>query len=159
MQNSPHDDFSHKEAKFHPHEHVQRKQYQYLYVRVVKAKGLLVEDVTDGCECYVEVWLGDYKGTTRPFTLSEKNPNPEWNQVIHMRICLEGGYHVLDESPHYSTALRPTAKQLWKKSIGILEFGILSAHGLTPMKIRDGRATTDAYCVAKYGTKWFRTEQ
>ncbi|KAF5802190.1 putative C2 domain, phosphoribosyltransferase, C2 domain superfamily [Helianthus annuus] len=25
------------------------------------------------------------------------------------------------------------------------------------MKIKDGRATTYAYCVAKYGTKWFRT--
>ncbi|KAM0005171.1 putative C2 domain, phosphoribosyltransferase, C2 domain superfamily [Helianthus debilis subsp. tardiflorus] len=76
---------------------------------------------------------------------------------IHMRICLEGGYHVLDESTHYSSDLRPTAKPLWKNSIGVLEVGILSAHGLTPMKSKDGRATTDAYCVAKYGTKWVRT--
>ncbi|GLT78828.1 hypothetical protein SLA2020_503520 [Shorea laevis] len=76
---------------------------------------------------------------------------------IHLRICLDGGYHVLDESTHYSSDLRPTAKQLWKPSIGILELGILSAHGLMPMKTRDGRGTTDAYCVAKYGQKWVRT--
>ncbi|GLT62356.1 hypothetical protein SLA2020_350010 [Shorea laevis] len=76
---------------------------------------------------------------------------------ISLRICLEGGYHVLDESTHYSSDLRPTARQLWKPSIGILELGVLSAHGLMPMKTRDGRATTDAYCVAKYGQKWVRT--
>ncbi|KAF9597217.1 hypothetical protein IFM89_016358 [Coptis chinensis] len=76
---------------------------------------------------------------------------------IHLRICLEGGYHVLDESTHYSSDLRPTAKQLWKQSIGILEVGILTAQGLLPMKTKDGRGTTDAYCVAKYGQKWVRT--
>ncbi|CAN6930592.1 unnamed protein product [Brassica oleracea] len=76
---------------------------------------------------------------------------------IHMRICLEGGYHVLDESTHYSSDLRPTAKQLWKPNIGVLELGILNATGLMPMKAKDGRGTTDAYCVAKYGQKWIRT--
>ncbi|CAH8270922.1 unnamed protein product [Arabidopsis lyrata] len=76
---------------------------------------------------------------------------------IHLRIFLEGGYHVLDESTHYSSDLRPTAKQLWKPSIGLLEVGIISAHGLMPMKTKDGKGTTDAYCVAKYGQKWIRT--
>ena len=76
---------------------------------------------------------------------------------IHLRLCLDGGYHVLDESTHHSSDLRPTAKQLWKSSIGILEVGIISAHGLMPMKTRDGRGTTDAYCVAKFGQKWIRT--
>jgi hypothetical protein len=76
---------------------------------------------------------------------------------IHLRIFLEGGYHVLDESTHYSSDLRPTAKQLWKPSIGLLEVGIISAHGLMPMKSKDGKGTTDAYCVAKYGQKWIRT--
>jgi hypothetical protein len=70
---------------------------------------------------------------------------------------LEGGYHVLDESTHYSSDLRPTAKQLWKNSIGVLEVGILNAQGLMPMKTKDSRGTTDAYCVAKYGQKWVRT--
>ncbi|MFS7943181.1 putative phosphoribosyltransferase [Helianthus anomalus] len=135
----------------------------------ILSKGLLVEDVTDGCEysmCgihlqYVDRRLGHRAIKSRWFNLQKYDmgegkmtKQAKCASRIHMRICLEGGYHVLDESPHYSTALRPTAKQLWKKSIGILEFGILSAHGLTPMKIKDGRPTTDAYCVAKYGTKW-----
>lgn len=76
---------------------------------------------------------------------------------IHLRIYLEGGYHVLDESTHYSSDLRPTSRQLWKSSIGLLELGIISATGLSPMKTRDGLGTTDAYCVAKYGPKWVRT--
>ncbi|KAE8037072.1 hypothetical protein FH972_009696 [Carpinus fangiana] len=76
---------------------------------------------------------------------------------IHLRVSLDGGYHVLDESTHYSSDLRPTAKQLWKSNIGILELGVISAQGLMPMKTKDGRGTTDAYCVAKYGQKWVRT--
>nr|GLL47473.1 FT-interacting protein 1-like [Ipomoea trifida] len=75
---------------------------------------------------------------------------------IHVRICLEGGYHVLYEPTEYSSDLRPSAKQLWKSNIGILELGILGAHNLLPMKKR-GTSTTDAYCVAKYGEKWVRT--
>ncbi|KAI3444566.1 hypothetical protein Pfo_001231 [Paulownia fortunei] len=76
---------------------------------------------------------------------------------VHLRVCLDGGYHVLDESTHYSSDLRPTAKQLWKPPIGILELGILSADALTPMKTRNGRGTSDTFCVAKYGQKWIRT--
>ncbi|GKV34610.1 hypothetical protein SLEP1_g42973 [Rubroshorea leprosula] len=81
----------------------------------------------------------------------------KFSSRIHLRICLEGGYHVLDESTHYSSDLRPAAKQLWKNHIGVLELGILNAQGLMPMKPKDGRGTTDAYCVAKYGQKWVRT--
>lgn len=76
---------------------------------------------------------------------------------LHLRVCLDGGYHVLDESTHYSSDLRPTAKQLWKPSIGVLELGVLNAVGLHPMKTRDGKGTSDTYCVAKYGHKWVRT--
>ncbi|KAI0519566.1 hypothetical protein KFK09_007017 [Dendrobium nobile] len=76
---------------------------------------------------------------------------------IHLRICLDGGYHVLDESTNYSSDLRPTAKQLWEPSIGVLELGILGAQGLTPMMTKGGEGTTNAYCVAKYGQKWIRT--
>ncbi|RWR91807.1 FT-interacting protein 1-like protein [Cinnamomum micranthum f. kanehirae] len=74
-----------------------------------------------------------------------------------LRLCLEGGYHVLDESLHYSSDLRPTAEELWKPPIGVLELGILRAEGLHPMKTRDGRGTSDAFCVARYGNKWVRT--
>ncbi|GMH08194.1 hypothetical protein Nepgr_010034 [Nepenthes gracilis] len=87
----------------------------------------------------------------------EKKKETKFASRIHTRICLEGGYHVLDESTHYSSDLRPTAKPLWKPSIGVLELGIVNAHGLMPMKMKDGRQTTDAYCVAKYGQKWVRT--
>jgi len=87
----------------------------------------------------------------------DKKKEIKFASRIHMRVCLEGGYHVLDESTHYSSDLRPTAKQLWKSSIGVLEVGILNASGLMPMKSNNGRGTTDAYCVAKYGQKWVRT--
>nr|CAD1839282.1 unnamed protein product [Ananas comosus var. bracteatus] len=55
------------------------EQMQYLYVRVVKAKDLPTKDVTGSCDPFVEVKLGNYKGTTRHF---EKKTNPEWNQVF-----------------------------------------------------------------------------
>ncbi|KAL6651746.1 hypothetical protein ACP70R_010671 [Stipagrostis hirtigluma subsp. patula] len=76
---------------------------------------------------------------------------------LHLRLCLDGGYHVLDESTNYSSDLRPTAKQLWKPSIGLLELGILGAQGIVPMKTREGKGSSDTYCVAKYGSKWVRT--
>ncbi|KAF8037277.1 hypothetical protein BT93_B0246 [Corymbia citriodora subsp. variegata] len=77
---------------------------------------------------------------------------------LYLRLCLEGGYHVLDEAAHVCSDFRPTAKQLWKPAIGILELGILGARGLLPMKSKGpGKGSTDAYCVAKYGKKWVRT--
>jgi len=76
---------------------------------------------------------------------------------VSLRVCLEGGYHVLDESTQYCSDLRPTMKQLWKPPIGMLEVGILSANGLNPTKTRNSRGSCDAYCVAKYGSKWVRT--
>ncbi|KAK8916249.1 hypothetical protein KSP39_PZI022563 [Platanthera zijinensis] len=90
-------------------------------------------------------------------TEGDKKKEMKFSSRIHLRICLDGGYHVLDESTHYSSDLRPTAKQLWKPSIGVLELGILNSQGLLPMKTKDGKGTTDAYCVAKYGQKWVRT--
>ncbi|KAF8378402.1 hypothetical protein HHK36_029741 [Tetracentron sinense] len=78
---------------------------------------------------------------------------------IHLRLCLEGGYHVLDEAAHVCSDFRPTAKQLWKPAVGVLELGILGCRGLLPMKTRvGGKGSTDAYCVAKYGKKWVRTK-
>lgn len=77
---------------------------------------------------------------------------------VHLRVCLDGGYHVLDESTHYSSDMRPSAKQIWKPPIGVLELGILSGSGLLPTKnTKEGRGTTDAYVVAKYGQKWVRS--
>lgn len=93
------------------------------------------------------------------FGALEADPRHElkFSTRIHLRVCLEGAYHVLDESTLYISDTRPTARQLWKQPVGILEVGILSAQGLQPMKTKDGKSTTDAYCVAKYGLKWVRT--
>ncbi|KAI3826918.1 hypothetical protein L1987_00978 [Smallanthus sonchifolius] len=76
---------------------------------------------------------------------------------IHIRVCLDGGYHVLDELTQYSSDLRATHRLLGSPSIGVLELGILNANGLTSMKTRNGRGAVDAYCVAKYGQKWICT--
>lgn len=95
----------------------------------------------------------------RPSAVGEEETEKKkekFSSKIHLRICLEAGYHVLDESTHFSSDLQPSSKHLRKKNIGILELGILSARNLLPMKGKEGR-TTDAYCVAKYGNKWVRT--
>ncbi|KAL3850082.1 hypothetical protein ACJIZ3_011964 [Penstemon smallii] len=89
--------------------------------------------------------------------LEGEKKEAKFSSKIHLRISLDGGYHVLDESTYYSSDYRPSSKLLWKSSIGLLELGIISATGLSLMKSKDGRGTTDAYCVAKYGPKWVRT--
>ncbi|KAH6767723.1 Calcium-dependent lipid-binding plant phosphoribosyltransferase family protein [Perilla frutescens var. hirtella] len=87
----------------------------------------------------------------------EEKKEVKFASKIHLRVSLDGGYHVLDESSYHSSDYRPSSKLLWKSSIGLLELGIISATGLPLMKTRDGRGTIDAYCVAKYGPKWVRT--
>ncbi|GAB2221112.1 hypothetical protein Drorol1_Dr00012280 [Drosera rotundifolia] len=85
-------------------------------------------------------------------------PGSQYRGRIHLRMYLEGGYHVLDEAAHVSSDFRPTAKQLWKPAMGVLELGLLGGRGLLPMKTKGvGKGSTDAYCVAKYGKKWVRT--
>ncbi|XP_031091697.1 FT-interacting protein 3-like [Ipomoea triloba] len=106
----------------------------------------------------------DHRPVVKPRWYNLENHVPDEREMkeiqisgrILVGICLEGGYHVLDESTDYSSDHRPSAKQLWKSNIGILELGILSARNLLPMKKRR-TSTTDAYCVAKYGEKWVRT--
>lgn len=88
---------------------------------------------------------------------ADRRKELKFSSRIHIRACLEGGYHVLDESTMYISDQRPTSQQLWKQSVGLLEVGILGAQGLLPMKMKDGRGSTDAYVVAKYGQKWVRT--
>nr|XP_023893812.1 FT-interacting protein 1-like [Quercus suber] len=111
-------------------------------------------------------WRLDYPKVmnSRWYTL-HKNVVIEGDQVeetkitsrIHARFCLEGGYHVLDESTNYCSDFRPAADELRRPKIGVLELGILEAKELAPMKTKDEVGTTDAYCVAKYGEKWVRT--
>ncbi|KAJ7977138.1 Multiple C2 and transmembrane domain-containing protein 1 [Quillaja saponaria] len=103
--------------------------------------------------------------TSRWFNLDNHFGNAAENKLvtrfgsrIHLRVSLDGGYHVLDEATVYSSDVKPTDKRLWKPHIGVLEMGILGATGLMPMKIKDGKGgSADAYCVAKYGQKWIRT--
>nr|GMD48042.1 protein QUIRKY [Ipomoea batatas] len=84
--------------------------------------------------------------------------NTSYAGRIHVRVSLEGGYHVLDEAAHVTSDVRATAKQLSKPPVGLLELGIRGAANLLPVKTKDGtRGTTDAYVVAKYGPKWVRT--
>uniref|UniRef100_A0A0D3FLW6 C2 domain-containing protein n=1 Tax=Oryza barthii TaxID=65489 RepID=A0A0D3FLW6_9ORYZ len=78
---------------------------------------------------------------------------------VHVRVCLEGGYHVLDEAANVASDVRAASKQLSKPPVGMLEVGIRGAANLVPMKIaKDGASgSTDAYVVLKYGPKWART--
>lgn len=101
-------------------------------------------------------WYNLLKPSVAEEVEGEKKKEIKFSSKIHLRICLDAGYHVLDESTHFSSDLQPSSKHLRKPSIGILELGILSARNLLPMKSKEGR-TTDAYCVAKYGNKWVRT--
>lgn len=100
-------------------------------------------------------WFNLHKPSVAAEEETEKKKE-KFSSKIHLRLCLEAGYHVLDEATHFSSDLQPSSKHLRKHCIGILELGILSAKNLLPMKSREGR-TTDAYCVAKYGNKWVRT--
>ncbi|KAG6522910.1 FT-interacting protein 7-like [Zingiber officinale] len=89
----------------------------------------------------------------------KKKEQHKFSSKIHLHLYLEMGYHVLDESTLYSSDFQPaSASKLLRprQSIGVFELGILGARNLMPMKAMDGR-TTDAYCVARYGSKWVRT--
>ncbi|KAK4784707.1 hypothetical protein SAY86_019075 [Trapa natans] len=92
------------------------------------------------------------------FNLTGPDESKPYAGRIHVKVCLEGGYHVLDEAAHLTSDVRASAKQLSKAPIGLLEVGIRGAVNLLPVKTKDGtRGTTDAYVVAKYGPKWVRT--
>ncbi|GMH22845.1 hypothetical protein Nepgr_024688 [Nepenthes gracilis] len=89
--------------------------------------------------------------------VSDVNDKPYVGR-IHVKVCLEGGYHVLDEAAHVISGVQASDKQLAKAPIGLLEVGIRQATNLLPVKTKEGMCgTTDAYVVAKYGPKWIRT--
>ncbi|KAG6410559.1 hypothetical protein SASPL_128621 [Salvia splendens] len=128
---------------------------------------LTVEDVTNGQpigHAKVQVATVDKRTDdkseprSRWFNLIADEVNKAYAGRIHVRVCLEGGYHVLDEAAHVTSDVRATANQLAKPPIGLLEVGIRGATNLLPVKTKDGTCgTTDAYVVAKYGPKWVRT--
>ncbi|KAL9260803.1 Multiple C2 domain and transmembrane region protein 7-like protein [Drosera capensis] len=102
-------------------------------------------------------WYNLQRPSSTDIAEENKKERERFASKLHLRISLDGGYHVFDESTYYSCDLRPSARQLWKPSIGVLELGILSADKLQPMKTRDGKGTADTFCVARYGHKWIRT--
>ncbi|KAF8779734.1 hypothetical protein HU200_002319 [Digitaria exilis] len=84
----------------------------------------------------------------------------EFRSKIQLRVYYDAAYHVLDELTTYASDYEPSARPLRKPApIGVLQLAVLRATGLPPTKKRNngGRATVDAYCVAKYGPKWVRT--
>lgn len=92
--------------------------------------------------------------------LTFEDPNEEkrvYRGRVQVKLFFDGGYHVMDEAAHVCSDYRPTAKQLWKPLIGTIEIGIVGCKNLLPMKSINGKGSTDAYAVAKYGNKWIRT--
>ncbi|KAJ1274804.1 hypothetical protein BS78_05G088400 [Paspalum vaginatum] len=82
----------------------------------------------------------------------------EIRSKIQLRVYYDAAYHVLDELTSYASDFQPSARPLRSQSIGVLELAVLRATGLVPTKRPNGgRATVDAYCVARYGQKWVRT--
>lgn len=88
---------------------------------------------------------------------NEKNKKKLYRGRLHLQLCFDGGYHVMDEVAHLCSDYRPTARQLWKPPIGTIELGIIGCKNLVPVKMVNDKGRTDAYCVAKYGPKWVRT--
>ncbi|CBI16433.3 unnamed protein product, partial [Vitis vinifera] len=152
--------------------HIRSKVYLspklwYLRVNIIEAQDLVPSDKSRYPEVFVKGTLGNQALRTRTSQIKSINPIVASNKDEVLGKCviaLQNVQRRLDHKPinwrwynlekHYSSDFRPTAKPLWKPSIGILEVGILSAQGLAQMKTKDGRGTTDAYCVAKYGRKW-----
>ncbi|WOL19383.1 protein QUIRKY-like [Canna indica] len=146
----------------------------YLFVNVVKARGLCPCESP-----HVKIKAGMHsrghsrRGTAAEATRSGTRRNDyvgrgSVNQrcsVARLRIGVDGlggveaeraatsgvkgGYHVPHEAVHVCNDFQPTAKQLWKPVVGVLELGILGARGLLPMKMKgsgDGvaaRGSTD----------------
>ncbi|KAG9135683.1 hypothetical protein Leryth_002411 [Lithospermum erythrorhizon] len=95
---------------------------------------------------------------SRWLTLEEPNEEKRvYKGRVHLRLCFDGGYHVMDEAAHVCSDYRPTARQLWKPPVGMVELGVIGCRNLLPMKTIKGKGSTDAYVVAKYGSKWVRT--
>lgn len=106
----------------------------------------------------IERRVDDRNVTSRWFNLEDPNSEKRvCKGKVQLRLCFDGGYHVMDEAAYMCSDYRPTARQLWKNPVGTIELGIIGCKNLTPMKVVSAKGSTDAYCVAKYGPKWVRT--
>ncbi|KAF2306911.1 hypothetical protein GH714_022482 [Hevea brasiliensis] len=104
----------------------------------------------------IERRVDDRMVASRWFTFEDPE-KAAYKGRVQLKLCFDGGYHVMDEAAHVCSDYRPTARQLWKPPVGTVELGIIACKNLLPMKTVNGRGCTDAYCVAKYGPKWVRT--
>ncbi|MBA0878911.1 hypothetical protein Goshw_023574 [Gossypium schwendimanii] len=106
----------------------------------------------------IERRVDDRKVISRWFNLEDpKSDKKGYKGRVHLSLCFDGGYHVMDEAAYVCSDYRPTARQLWKPPVGTLELGIIGCKNLLPMKTINSKGSTDAYTVAKYGSKWVRT--
>ncbi|KAL6987292.1 Multiple C2 domain and transmembrane region protein 16, partial [Sarracenia purpurea var. burkii] len=106
----------------------------------------------------IERRVDDRQVASRWFNLDDPNEEKRmYRGRVHLRVCFDGGYHVMDEAAHFCSDYRPTARQLWKPPVGTIELGLIGCTNLLPMKTINGKGSTDAYAVAKYGNKWVRT--
>ncbi|GAB4834102.1 hypothetical protein Ancab_032356 [Ancistrocladus abbreviatus] len=108
----------------------------------------------------IERRVDDHKVAAKWFSFEDPDQDEgkrAYKGRVQLRLCFDGGYHVMDEAVHVSSDYRPTAKQLWKPPVGTVELGIIGCKNLLPMKTVNGKGSTDAYAVAKYGPKWVRT--
>ncbi|KAL6180342.1 hypothetical protein ACLB2K_047006 [Fragaria x ananassa] len=106
----------------------------------------------------IERRVDDRKVASKWISLEDpKDEKRMYTGRLHVRLCFDGGYHVMDEAAHVCSDYRPTARQLWKPPVGTVELGIIGCKNLIPVKTVNGKGCTDAYCVAKYGSKWVRT--
>ncbi|KAK6139747.1 hypothetical protein DH2020_026507 [Rehmannia glutinosa] len=106
----------------------------------------------------IERRVDDRNVVSRWSTLEDPNEEKRvYRGRVHLRLCFDGGYHVMDEVANSCSDYRPTARQLWKPPVGTIELGIIGCKNLLPMKTIKSKGSTDAYAVAKYGNKWVRT--
>lgn len=121
-------------------------------------KGPVTLGVTSVPLTAIERRVDDRKVVSRWFNFEDtKNEQKVYKGRAHLRLCFDGGYHVMDEAANVCSDYRPTARQLWKPPVGIVELGIIGCKNLLPIKTVDCKGSTDAYTVAKYGPKWVRT--
>lgn len=119
-------------------------------------KGPVVAGVTQVPLGTIERRVDDRKVPGRWFTF-DNQMGAGYKGRVQLRLCFDGGYHVMDEQAHVCSDYRPTARQLWKPAVGMLELGIIGCRNLVPIKVVNGKGSMDAYAVAKYGPKWVRT--
>ncbi|KAF8395517.1 hypothetical protein HHK36_019465 [Tetracentron sinense] len=121
-------------------------------------KGIMVLGIVRIPLTAIERRVDDRKVVSRWYSLEDSNDEKRaYKGRVHLRLCFDGGYHVMDESAQACSDFRPTARQLWKPPIGTVELGIVRCKNLLPMKTVNGKGSTDAYSVAKYGQKWVQT--